>query len=140
MRMGEGDSAIDVQNKNPLHITVAPSVVALQNVTHSYQQTWVRKLFSSDPERTHALHDINIELRGTSKANPSYTLLTGRSMSGKSTLLNIVGGRIVKPTSGCVCTGAVTNECIARKAVARSRDKLDDVDSITAPVDGQLSG
>lgn len=72
-----------------------PSKVELNSVNHRYPESFMRSLFSSIPKRDYSIDDLSIKFQG------EFSLLVGRSASGKSTVLNLIAGTI-PPLEGSV--------------------------------------
>ena len=74
------------------------SYIHIDNVSQQYPLKLAQRLFSSVPKREYALKDINLKF---GQNDDRVVLLTGRSASGKSTILRLIAG-LELPTSGCV--------------------------------------
>ena len=86
------------------------SFIRAEGVNKSYPKTWMKKLFSSVPEREYALEDVTLSL-----VEKEMTLLVGASASGKSTLLRVLA-QIDAPTDGTIqCTNDATAVILDRK-------------------------
>ena len=125
-----------------------PSRVGLEDVTLSYPETLMGKLFSSVPKRKNAVDQITISFgpdrsRGTNAVNGLLnngdnipTVLVGRSASGKSTLIRLISGEET-PTSGTVAIDSIVKPIIIDR-----KPTLDDSKSVlggivAAPKDQQ---
>jgi putative ABC transport system ATP-binding protein len=87
----------------------APPVVSLENLT---------KKFVTDEIETHALSEVNLEIR-----RGDYVSIAGPSGCGKSTLLSIIG-LLDTPTNGSYALNgrAVANLSVAERARIRNRE------------------
>lgn len=66
------------------------------DVSQSYEDTLLRRLFSSIPRRDFALNRVSFEVK-----SGSFLVILGASSSGKSTILRLVQG-VEKPVSGSI--------------------------------------
>lgn len=92
---------------NPTHTLVfKPTSITIESVIQSYPITLLNKIFSSVPKREKAIDNISLVF-GHVEDNPGnvndrnygFTLLVGRSASGKSTLLRLLA-QMEQPISG----------------------------------------
>ena len=97
-----------------------PSRVDLDDVTLSYPETLMGKLFSSVPKREKAVDHVSTSFGGDNMP----TVLVGRSASGKSSLLRLITGEET-PTSGTVAIGG-----LAKPIVIERKPPLDDSKSV----------
>jgi energy-coupling factor transporter ATP-binding protein EcfA2 len=70
----------------PARMEIWPVTVTLQQVSHAYDISLARRLFSSEPRREYALQNISCSFCR------KLVMLTGDSSSGKSTLLRLIAG------------------------------------------------
>lgn len=98
----------------------APSRVDLEDVTLSYPETLMDKLFSSVPKRENAVDHISTSFGRDNMP----AILVGRSASGKSTLLRLISGEET-PTSGTVAI-----EGLAKPIVIDRKPPFDDSKSV----------
>jgi ABC-type polysaccharide/polyol phosphate transport system ATPase subunit len=82
--------------QSSLSLQLNPSRVRFTDVTQSYEDTLLRRLFSSIPRRDFALNSVSFEVQ-----SGSILVILGASSSGKSTILRLVHGR-EKPVSGSI--------------------------------------
>lgn len=68
--------------------------IHFKDVSHRYEETFLRNLMSSVPRREYSVQNINLDLVG-------LVLFTGSSSSGKSTLFKLIQGDI-EPDTGTV--------------------------------------
>ena len=133
-----------LQSATSMVYEYVPSRVSLDDVTISYPETLMGKLFSSVPKRKHAVDQITISFgpdrssgRDVDEVGDNMpTILVGRSASGKSTLLRLVSGEET-PTSGTVAI-----EGLAEPIIIDRKPPLDDSKSVlggivAAPKDQQ---
>ena len=133
-----------LQSATSMVYEYVPSRVDLDDVTISYPETLMGKLFSSVPKRENAVDQISISFgagrssgRDVDEVGDNMpTILVGRSASGKSTLLRLVSGEET-PTSG-----AVAIEGLAEPIIIDRKPPLDDSRSVlggivAAPKDQQ---
>ena len=136
--------AADADDQSATSMVYVPSRVGLEDVTLSYPETLMGKLFSSVPKRKNAVDQITISFgpgrssgRDVDEVGDNMpTILVGRSASGKSTLLRLVSGEET-PTSGTVAT-----EGLAEPIIIDRKPPLDDSKSVlggivAAPKDQQ---
>ena len=71
-----------------------PSRVCFRDVSQSYEETLLRRMFSSIPRREFALNNVSFEVE-----SGSFLVILGASSSGKSSILRLIHG-IEKPVSG----------------------------------------
>ena len=83
--------------QSSLSLQLTPSRVSFVDVSQSYEETLLRRLFSSIPRREFALNSVSFEAE-----SGSFLVILGASSSGKSSILRLVHG-IEKPVSGNVC-------------------------------------
>ena len=87
------------KNRNVLEVQLKDSFIRTENITQCYPQTLVTKLFSSVPKREKAVDSISLSFGHQHEYNDRYTILVGRSASGKSTLLRLLA-LLERPVSG----------------------------------------
>ena len=88
----------------PKQVTFHPFEIQLNQMSVSYPDSWVKKLFSAVPKRPFALEKL-----GFSFQVPQICIITGDSNSGKSTLLRVISKR-EHPTDGSCTWATVTAE------------------------------
>mmetsp|Transcript_14824 Transcript_14824/g.22449 ORF Transcript_14824/g.22449 Transcript_14824/m.22449 type:complete len:328 (+) Transcript_14824:41-1024(+) len=76
-----------------------PSSIRTENITQSYQPNIFTKLFSSVPKRERAVDDISVSFGHRHEYEDRFTILIGRSASGKSTYLRLLA-MVEHPVSG----------------------------------------
>jgi len=72
----------------------SPTIIKFRDLSHRYEETFMRNLFSSVPRRKYSVQSINLDLTG-------MVLFTGSSSSGKSTLFKLIQEKI-EPETGIV--------------------------------------
>ena len=110
-------------------LAIAPSSVHLHNVTHAYPDTLWRRLTSSVPRRTYALQGVNLTLHPA-----NFTLLTGPSSAGKSTLFGLLlDGKEAVPS---IC-GSIEISCAFVKShffVVHAHEGIRPIDNVVSPL------
>jgi putative ABC transport system ATP-binding protein len=102
-------------------LQLEPSKIALRSISQSYEDTLLRKLFSSIPRREFAVNDLSIELE-----SGDFLVILGASSSGKSTVLRLLQGS-EKPVKGQVdIQSTSTPVYLDRKPAFNDKDTVEE--------------
>jgi ABC-type multidrug transport system fused ATPase/permease subunit len=77
-------------------LQLSPSRIRFEDVSQAYEDTLLRKLFSSVPRREFALNAVSFDLEAG-----TFLVILGASSSGKSTILRLLQGT-EQPVSGSI--------------------------------------
>jgi len=96
-----------------------PSKISLKSVSQSYEDTWIRKLFSSVPRRKYAIKDVSLNVK-----SGDFLVILGISSSGKSTILRLVDGK-EQPVGG-----EVVVDSTSKPIYLDSKPEFNDVNTV----------
>ena len=80
-------------------LQLIPSKLQARELSQSYPETLLSKLFSTEPKRKYAVERVTLKVDHQSDSSAGITLLVGTSGSGKSVLLRLLAGQEI-PNNG----------------------------------------